>query len=583
MKAMNILLINITRFGDTLQAQPLLHALHAHYLKQGIQAKIGLVCVENFVNAGQLLMHVSDIFPLPSSYFLKNLNNTKGSWLKALNSFEVFTNTIINSFNPDVIINLTPSVVARLLSKKISLLLEEKSKKINVYGFALDDFGFSLDTTIWASYIQAVTMNRLSSPFNLSDGFTLLGGLELLEERNPSSYASILKDKHAQNPSIRPSTKKEEQEAHTILSAPLNTISRDLLSLAHKNTQNMPKQSFSPPPNNSSHAYIAFQLGASAQKRQYSIEHFATLSNLLNARGYTIVLLGSQKEEELVEKFYLAKGVGINLVGKTDLTVLPAVLSACKLIITNDTGTMHLAASVNIPILALFLATAQAWDTGPISVDACLIEPNMSCHPCSFTHKCTKNYACKSAIDPQILADIAEVRLTTNEWQQYFSAKTRIWKSQRDENGFLVLKALDIVDKNSREALYLMQRSVYKNALEFLATKKKSIEISISPYLDKREKECLLATLSALCDLYVLLQQQAKLMGNLEKMKHGFLSTNQKIISLFKSNASTLPLVYLWEYAMQTDSLEGNSLTEIMQKFETILNTWKDALNNNVR
>lgn len=35
------------------------------------------------------------------------------------------------------------------------------------------------------------------------------------------------------------------------------------------------------------------------------------------------------------------------------------------MLITNDTGTMHLAAGLNLPILAIFLATAQPWDTGP--------------------------------------------------------------------------------------------------------------------------------------------------------------------------------------------------------------------------
>ena len=45
--------------------------------------------------------------------------------------------------------------------------------------------------------------------------------------------------------------------------------------------------------------------------------------------------------------------------------VLAAVLRQSRLIVTNDTGTMHLAAGLGVPVLALFLATAQPWDTGP--------------------------------------------------------------------------------------------------------------------------------------------------------------------------------------------------------------------------
>ncbi len=583
---MNILLINITRFGDTLQAQPLIHALYSHFASESKKCNIGLVCVENFVNAGQLLQNISDIFPLPSSYFLKKINYEKAQYLEALNAFEMYTNKLIDTFNPDIIINLTPTVVARLLAKKISLALEKKGKKVPMYAFSLDEFGFSHNSNIWASYTQAVTLNRLSSPFNLADCFTLLGGLELLEKDISSSYADILLTKQAQNPAIRACTKEEKEKAYALLNENLNGISRDLANLAYSKTQaaqqnSISKNDLSLSISKPKHAYIAFQLGASAEKRQYSIEHFAKLSNLLHAKGYTIVLLGARNEEALVEKFYLAKGVGINLVGKTDLAILAAVLKECAMIISNDTGTMHLAASLGIPILALFLATAQPWDTGPISTDACLIEANMPCHPCAFSHVCKEDFACKNAVSAEVLADLADARLTQGKWPNYFAAKARIWSSQRDSEGFLILKPLDIIEKNSRESLYLMQRAVYKNTLELLANKKEKVELAISQYvksLDKAEKESLLSTISIICDLYVLLQQQTKLMGNMEKMKLGFLSTNEKITALFKSNPSTLALSYLWEYCMQANDINAVSFSQTIDKFEMTLNAWKKAL-----
>ncbi len=566
---MNILIINITRFGDTLQAQPLLHALKDTLNEK--ELNIGLVCVENFIEAGQLLQHVSDIFPLPSSYLLKNLKTMDESWLKALNAFEAFTKNIFDSFEPDLIINLTPSVVARLLAKKISLNSTKKSKEIPVYGYALDSFGFSLNSNIWGTYTQAVTLNRLSSPFNLADCFALLGGLELLEDEKNAAYSNVLKK--AQNPAIRPTTREEKKQALLLLTQASQVFDK---IIAKSLKTNLPIKKKLP----NVTKYIAFQLGASAEKRQYSIEHFAHLSTLLIERGYTIVLLGAKNEETLLEKFYLAGGQGISLVGKTDLPLLAAVLRECSLLISNDTGTMHLAASLNIPILALFLATAQAWDTGPISEDACLIEANMPCHPCSFTHICS-HYDCKQVISPKVLADIADARLSRSKWPQYFSAQARIWKSQRDEEGFLTLKALDIIDKNPREALYMMQRTVYKNCLELLENKREEVEITISQALDKVEKEKLLAHLNLLCDLFTLLQQQAKLMAHLEKMKHGFLSTNQKIVSLFKSNSSTLPLAYLWDYSLQVTDVQENLFFEIIEKFDKILKAWKNALDNN--
>lgn len=68
---MRVLIINLTRFGDLLQTQPLIHELH----EQG--HSVGLVCLENFLGAAEFLTEVDWLVPLPGSRLLRSLD---GDW-----------------------------------------------------------------------------------------------------------------------------------------------------------------------------------------------------------------------------------------------------------------------------------------------------------------------------------------------------------------------------------------------------------------------------------------------------------------------------------------------------------------------
>ena len=62
--------------------------------------------------------------------------------------------------------------------------------------------------------------------------------------------------------------------------------------------------------------------------------------------------------------------------------MLAAYLKRLDLLISNDTGPMHLAAAMGTPTLALFLASARVQDTGPVGKGHVIIEPSLDCHPC---------------------------------------------------------------------------------------------------------------------------------------------------------------------------------------------------------
>ena len=102
--------------------------------------------------------------------------------------------------------------------------------------------------------------------------------------------------------------------------------------------------------------WLVIHPGASAPSRRYPPENFAAAARILalNHRCQ-LVFTGSQQEGPLIESVIGAAGVpAICLAGRTSLEELAALLSHASLLISNNTGPVHLAAAVGTPVIALF-------------------------------------------------------------------------------------------------------------------------------------------------------------------------------------------------------------------------------------
>lgn len=102
-----------------------------------------------------------------------------------------------------------------------------------------------------------------------------------------------------------------------------------------------------------------------------------------------------------------------NLIGKTSLDELMRELQRCSVLLTNDTGTMHLAALLGVPVVALFGSTEPRL-TGPLGAGHRIIRHQVECSPC-FLRTCPIDFRCMKAISAnevvQAIADlIAEER-----------------------------------------------------------------------------------------------------------------------------------------------------------------------------
>ena len=121
-----------------------------------------------------------------------------------------------------------------------------------------------------------------------------------------------------------------------------------------------------------------FQLGASDRYKRWPEAHFAALGKqLADQRNARIVLLGVKNEADLGRTFdEHAPGLAAHLFGKTTIPQLAAVLERTNVLVTNDTGTMHIAAAVKCPIVLVSVGYVHFRETGPYGAGHCAIESN---------------------------------------------------------------------------------------------------------------------------------------------------------------------------------------------------------------
>jgi lipopolysaccharide heptosyltransferase II len=127
-------------------------------------------------------------------------------------------------------------------------------------------------------------------------------------------------------------------------------------------------------------------------------ERFAEVVRQIHeATGCEWRIVGIEKDRPIADAIIAAAGVPCtDLVGQTTLAQLIETLRGCDLLLTNDTGTMHLAASLGVPTVALFGSTEPAL-TGPLGPQHRVLRHHVACSPC-FLRKCPIDFRCMQAI-----------------------------------------------------------------------------------------------------------------------------------------------------------------------------------------
>ena len=379
----NILIISLTRMGDLIQTTPLIMGLREKHPN----ARITLMVSSDFEGVVPLIPDIDSSIIINLRQFKDSEKWDDKSWIKIYRYLESELDNVRNeSF--DLLVNLSHS--------RISALMVHYLKVKNIVGFHCNSFGDRMTGHPWMQYFGTEPFNRGFNEFNLVEIFSRSGGIDLAGKE-----IKVLKQK--------------SDFANKELRIKNLRKSKDQL-------------------------IIGFQIGSSLENRRWSTQSFANLADLLIQKlNAHILLFGVESEsksaKEMIE-LVCHKSKIIDFTGKTDLKQLSALLSDCDYLITNDTGTMHLAAALNTIIIGLFFAHAHPFETAPFSVGHLIIQPRISCAPCSYGVHCN-NIVCIEKVTPEHILSFVKSHI-----------ESKCWKLPSDLENLEELNVYDTVSSN---------------------------------------------------------------------------------------------------------------------------------------
>src|SRR5437588_5015518 len=157
---------------------------------------------------------------------------------------------------------------------------------------------------------------------------------------------------------------------------------------------------------------IVVHPGCSMPARTYPWEMYVEVVDLLVEQlGATVFLTGAEDEQELVERIlnHVQEGnrrAVHSLAGVLSFPALCALIEAADLVITNNTGPMHISAAVKTPVVTLFALTNPPEQWGPWHVSHRLLTVDVPCRIC-YSRVCPYQHECLRLVSPSMVVDAA--------------------------------------------------------------------------------------------------------------------------------------------------------------------------------
>ncbi|OGO92782.1 MAG: lipopolysaccharide heptosyltransferase II [Coxiella sp. RIFCSPHIGHO2_12_FULL_42_15] len=121
--------------------------------------------------------------------------------------------------------------------------------------------------------------------------------------------------------------------------------------------------------------------------KRWPMEYYADVAKVKLKHGWRVWLLGSKKEKDITDQMnQLNEGHCVDLAGRTTLTEAIDLLSLATLVVSNDSGLMHIAAALGRKIVVLY-GSSSAKFTPPLTQHAKMLSLNLACSPC-FKKEC---------------------------------------------------------------------------------------------------------------------------------------------------------------------------------------------------
>ncbi len=345
-----ILLLNLTRLGDLVQSTPLAVGLK----RRDPSVRVVVAAVKDFLPAASLMDGVDEVIPVEYDELVRLSRTGDFSVVSTIERAEALLSPLLSRrFARAVNLTHTPT------SAFLMYLLRSPDKR----GLQMHPTGQRIIRHPWMLFFHNFALNKQTSPFNLVDIYALGGGVPIHEEPVPLSV-------------------RVPEEAERWAEA---FVARELPGAG---------------------PIVAVQAGASDPHKMWHPSSFIRLCRTVrDARPVRFLFIGGKGERGLSERIHaLAESPGSAVAaGRTDLPQLCALLRRADLMVTNDTGPMHLAAAVGTPVLSIALGPVFYSNTGPYGEGHVVFQPSAACAPCSFNVRCV-HPECKNMVPPEAVA-----------------------------------------------------------------------------------------------------------------------------------------------------------------------------------
>jgi ADP-heptose:LPS heptosyltransferase len=389
-----VLLVNITRLGDMLQATPTIAGIK----RENPDCHTTVLVEKQFSDICHILPNIDQVVSIDLGLTCRSLAAEQVGVVEAYQYLSSFVDQLRDQ-HFDYCLNMSSSAYTALLLRLLGIP--------RTGGWTADEEGHRVIESDWARLFATSVhyQNRQYNSLNLVDVF-------------------------------RCSADVEDHPQHLLVN-----VESDAKRYAEDLIRNAGFTNFGP--------LIAVQAGASQVKRQWSPELFVEMIKILdkeyNAR---VVLTGSPKELSIVRA--ILDGCNspnvFSAVGKTSVPQLAALLKECQVLVTGDTGPMHIAVAAGTPVVAMFLASAYGFETGPYSAGNIVLQPVIGCGPCNPNKPCSRP-DCHDNLSPRLVAELAaeravgEVKHISKDYAD--PRRVMVYRSVFDQYGFCDLKPIN--------------------------------------------------------------------------------------------------------------------------------------------
>ncbi len=160
---------------------------------------------------------------------------------------------------------------------------------------------------------------------------------------------------------------------------------------------------------------LAINPGASCLSKIWPAANFVQVAQILASKhDFKIIIVSGPKDTSIANMIAQKLGDGaLNLSGKTSVSHLASILKRCTLFISNDSGPVHIASSLGVPVISIFgrnQAGLSPLRWGPLGKQDKYLHKDIGCLEC-LAHNCKKDFACLKAISVEDVVSTVESML----------------------------------------------------------------------------------------------------------------------------------------------------------------------------